>query len=112
MVVRTKQIAAFNPVMKAGYQRRMIAHLRSRFPSRLGNTSDERLIAVIDAGTNNAKGYGITLEYDLRRYLEYVVQYGPDFDKLDWAWPTLLPPGDGTEKMDNLDGMTTFVVRS
>jgi len=112
MLIRDEQIGAFDQPLKARFQQRMRTHLRSRFQVRLADMPDDQITAVIDQATRKARGYGITLEFDVRRFLEYVVEYGPDFDTLDWAWPILVPKGEGTEKMNTLDDTAAFVLRT
>jgi hypothetical protein len=108
MVTREEQIEALEKAQTACFEQRMLSHLRSQFPVRLARKSDVQILDLIDQGIVKACCYGITLESDVRRFLEYMVRYGPDFDWREWAWPTLVPPGDGTQKMNVLDGIVTF----
>lgn len=111
LIIRPEQVAAFEAPMRDRFEQRMIAHLRTRFHARLESKTDDQLLPVIRVGIAQANNYGVTREYDVRRYLEYFIHYGDGFDKLDWAWPILVPPGKGTRKMNDLDGVVAFRVR-
>ena len=83
----------------------------------LGRSLDELLgKTVFDMfPEEQAKKYDIKKEFDVRRYLEYGIGYGSDFDtnpETSWANKILNDNRlGGSKKMDRLDNYTTFVLR-
>src|SRR4051812_25743958 len=114
MQIREKQMDAFADSMLQQFENKMVAHLRSRFAKQLAATSDGELKAKVHKGIERAESYGVTAKYDVRRYLEYTVEYGPEFDTAtQWAGPILKAKGlSGDKKMNNLDNYSTFELRS
>lgn len=115
MVIRNSQMDAFRESTMDAFEKRAAARLRSRFPARLAETTEDQLRETIRLGVERAKEYEITAESDVLRYLEYMVEYRPDFDEHDetlWA-KRILRDRDltGTQKMDRLDDFTTFELR-
>lgn len=106
---------SLSDAMMRSFEQRMRVHLRSAFTSTLANTTDDDLVKLIRTGVSDAERYGIVAESDVSRYLEYMVEYGPDFDrgpKTPWAGRILTTPGAlGWKKMDDLDAFTTFELR-
>jgi hypothetical protein len=113
MVIRSEQIQAFSEAMRERFENRAMAHLRRRFAAVLDKTGDDALRKRIRAGMECAASYGIRAESDVMRYLEYTVEYGPDFDTASgWAPPILGAEGaSGARKMDELDNWTTYTLR-
>lgn len=109
--IRARQLAAFERPLVESFEERMKRHLRRRFSVRLKTKSDGQLLAAIRYGTRRAKSYGIEREYDVRRYLEHMLQHGPRFDQSTWAQPILLAAHDGPTKMNRIDATSTFSVR-
>src|SRR5437764_11944372 len=114
MQTRKKQMEEIADSMLQQFESRMVAHLRSRFAKQLAGTSDGELKARVHKGIERAEVYGVTAKYDIRRYLEYTVEYGPEFDTATpWAGPILKAEGlSGDKKMNNLDNYSTFELRS
>jgi hypothetical protein len=115
-VLRNQQMEAFADDMMRRYQKRAAAHLRERFNPELANIDDGQLNGMIEAGMKRAAGYGITAEADVTRFLEYTVEFGPEFDtnptNAGWAQPILTDANlTGTAKMNRLDDYTTFELR-
>jgi hypothetical protein len=104
---------AFSDAMLARFENRAMAHLRRRFAGPLAKTDDDALRERIRAARERAASYGIQAESDVLRYLEFTVEYGPDFDAAtSWAPPILQASGNsGTKKMDELDSWTTYSLR-
>jgi hypothetical protein len=98
-----------------GFEERMRVHLRAAFAQALTKTTDADLLELIRTGITDARRYGIVAEPDAGRYLEYMIEYGPDFDRnpnKPWAARILATPGAlGWKKMDDLDAFTTFELR-
>ena len=114
MVVRSQQIDSLATDLHRKFERDLAVHLRDRFPERLGGTSEESLASTIGKGVRKAERYGVKTDYDVRRFAEYMVEYGSDFDtnpRTAWAGRILNGNETGTEKMDALDAHTTFELR-
>lgn len=111
MLIRKDQFGAMSAAMQERYEKSLATHLRSRFPDKLAQTSEADLLKLARRAIQDAKKYRITVEYDVRRYGEYMVEYQPDFDTTSWAAPILKDVKTGTEKMNDLDAYTTFEMR-
>jgi hypothetical protein len=112
MQIRAEQMDAFSTSMLQQFENQMVAHLRTRFKAKLASTSDDDLHVRVSKGIASAQSHGVVAKYDIRRYLEYTVEYGPAFDTTEWAKPILTAKEvDGTKKMNNLDGYSTYELR-
>ncbi|MFW6161639.1 MAG: hypothetical protein ACODAJ_02665 [Planctomycetota bacterium] len=111
--IRREQMAALSEHMARQFEQRMVAHLRQRFPQQTQDLDEPALHAQVHEGIERAKGYGITQEDDVRRFLEYQALLGADFDtSRPWAASVLSDDSlAGTEKMDRIDAYHTFAVR-
>lgn len=105
--MRKQVMKAFRQMMLEQFEDEMVLHLRSAFPKKTEAADDEQLRALVRKGIARADGYEVVLVGDVQRYLEYMVDYGEDFDRdptVSWAGQILRTDGiDGTEKMDRLD---------
>jgi hypothetical protein len=94
------------------FQAAMLRHLRARFPAQTAGRLDPELRAMVHEGIGRAAVYGITLETDVKRYLEWMVVHGPQFDrdpKTAWAGEILRSDDlNGTEKVDRIDEAELF----
>jgi len=116
LTVRTKQMRALAALMKGGFEKRMVSHLRSSFPKLTAAHADEQLFRFVRFGVERAAAYGIAIERDVARYVEYMVQYGPRFDtdpRFAWAQKLLSAPGaSGSAKMDRIEHYDQLSLRS
>ena len=103
---------AFREAAIDRYATRIAGELRQQFTAKLEGTGDDQLIQLVHDAIQNAKSYGIMSGADVKRYAEYMVEYGPDFHANQWARPILADSMTGSEKMDALDNHTTFEMRS
>lgn len=114
-VIRAEQLATLGEVHREQFVQEMVNHWRTNFRQRVGGASDAELRARVVQGMQRGESYGVLTRYDLRRYLEYVITYGDDFDgnpRTAWAGSILAADGlSGTEKMDQIDAHETFVQR-
>ena len=112
LTIRYEQMQALDQAMQRQFERQMLAHLRAAFSSQTARSSDEYLTALIRQGIRNAAGYGVVNEFDVGRYIEYVLLYGPNFDsdsKTAWAGEILRTEEiNGTQKMDRIDARDLF----
>jgi hypothetical protein len=115
-VIRKDQMDAMAKAREADFADRMVRHLRGHFADHLARLGiREGLPALVLRGISAAKGYGVTGEADVRRYLELSAILGPGFDgdrRFGWAGETLRKEGlDGTAKMDVLTEHLIFAAR-
>ena len=105
--IRPEQMEIFKQIEIKNFENRMVKHLRSTFPSQTKMSNDDKLLELIRVGIDRSLKYGITMEWDIRRYLECSVLYGWDFDespKTKWATDILNDPNlDAREKMDKIE---------
>jgi hypothetical protein len=111
MIIRKEQMDVLSRFMLGQFENEMIVHLRSRFQS-CSQMKDGDLRTLVRGGVERAGQYEIVKEYDVRRYLEFMVEYGDDFDRTEWAAQILTNQSlSGTQKMDRIDDYTLFVLR-
>src|SRR5579871_4593397 len=88
MLVRTQQMETLSGASVDTFESRMTAHLRRCFPAKCEEMKEDGVHAVIQYGIERARGYGITAERDVCRYIDVMMVYGRDFDRdpaLPWA---------------------------
>lgn len=107
MIIRDAQTEELGKSYQKRFVERMLRHLRAMFAEKLADRSDEELRELIRDGIENAADYEITIEYDVSRFIEYMVIFGEDFDideKTYWAGNILnKSENSGTEKMNEMD---------
>jgi hypothetical protein len=94
---------AFSQAQKESFEVRAFAYLRQWHATDLKPLDDAALNAFIRRGIIKARGYGITREIDVLRFLEIMVTLGPDFDtspQLGWTKECLLQPLHAEERLD------------
>lgn len=112
MKIRKVQMEELSKAMLKQFEDRMVVHLRSAFPEQTQDLPEPALRATIRSGIDSAAKYDVTDEVDVRRYLECVVLYGPDFDtnpKTAWAGRILKNRElTATDKMNQIDDYALF----
>ena len=112
--ISQRQMSIFRDVQIRHFQDEVIDHLRQSFgPSiEARRLDDARLRSLIDQTIERAGQHGVSGEYDVVRFIEFVFEYGDHFDSLPWA-ATVLNASDltGGEKMDRLDAVSVFALR-
>jgi hypothetical protein len=107
LIIRDAQTEELGKSYQKRFVERMLRHLRAMFAEKLADRSDEELRELIRDGIENAADYEITIEYDVSRFIEYMVIFGEDFDideKTYWAGNILnKSENSGTEKMNEMD---------
>ncbi len=108
--LRPEQMEAFENYMRQRFEKKMLAHLRRTFPTRLADTTDDQLRQLISEGIQHAESHDITLEDDVRRFLEAAVILGPDFHtQAAWAAEILRDDAlDATEKMNRIEAHDAY----
>lgn len=110
--IRNSQMKTLSEYTRRQFEQRMAVHLRANFPQQTGDVPEPELRVRIHNSLTQAAQYHVTLEDDVRRYLEYTVMYGSDFDtnpRSAWARAILCAPDmSGGEKMDRIDAYDLF----
>jgi len=105
-VIRREQTEAFRPAMMKSFECRVYAHLLRVFPEDCQVLGEEACRIRIRKGIQAAGEYGITIEYDVVRYIDLMFFMCEDFDKspdVPWAARILgLKDLHPTEKVDRL----------
>jgi hypothetical protein len=100
--------------MRSGFEKRTLSHLRSTFPDLTAGRVDEEILRFVRLGVDRSASYGIVIERDVERFIEYMVLYGPRFDadpRYAWAAKLLSAQAlSGTAKMDRIDNYDQFVL--
>ena len=106
LVIRQEQMQVFRKYMLEGFERRMLDYLAGRFPEVCPPENEKAVRESVRKGIERAKTYGITIEYDVARYVELMFLFSEDFDTspdTSWAMPILKDPDlGGHVKMDRL----------
>lgn len=111
--IAENQRIEFMREQRSTFEIRMINHIGRRFPAQARARSSSALRLLVRAAVAEAAAYGIVLEYDVRRYVEHIVSYGPNFvDTPSLAAVLRDPELDGTAKMDLIDDIEAFKDRS
>jgi hypothetical protein len=88
LTLRREQMQRLSEAMLKRFEDRMVAHLHAAFPKKLGETPEAELRTLIQSGLAKSAVYKVESEADVERYLEFMVELGPDFDsdpRLGWA---------------------------
>lgn len=114
LTIRSEQMEVLGDYARQLLETRLSGQIRTMFPELLESLSDSELRAFVASGIDRAISYEVVLEEDVRRYLEYAVRYGGDFDRApatSWAEAILSRTDlEGTEKMNELDDFELFVL--
>ena len=115
LTIRQAQMDALHDELLKQFEQRMVMHLRSTCPEETREIAESELRSTIRAGISSAANYEVMDEVDVRRYLECLVLYGPDFDtnsKTSWAGSILRDNElTGMEKMNQIDDYLLFECR-
>lgn len=114
LIIKDQQLEAWHQYMVMLYIDSMVQHLKKRYPEQTSKIGDEHFRNLIFEGIEEAKLFNITDENDVKRYLEYLIEYGQDFGKsyeTRWAGQFLNREGlSGTAKMDEIDNYDLFII--
>jgi hypothetical protein len=113
LTIRKEQLNVLENAMAREFERKMIEHLRQKFPKETEKNEDDELAGEIRHGVKSSGKYGISAECDVARYVEYMMMYGLNFDtdpKFGWAGKILRTEGiSGVEKLDRIDTQDQFL---
>lgn len=106
LVIRREQMQVFDEYASKGFEDRLVRHLAERFPDVCREREEASVRETIRNGIERSKGYGITTEFDVARYIELMYLFSEDFDtnpETSWASPVLEDTDlGGHAKMDRL----------
>jgi hypothetical protein len=112
LTIRSEQLRIFRESLLQQFEDKMMAHLQHRFAGWPAVGNEVKLRAMIRAGREIAAKFGITHEPDVRIFLEFMTEYGPDFHTLPWAAKILGDPTlSGAGKIEQLDSYSLFALR-
>ncbi len=115
LTIRREQIEAFRELMLDQFADRMRKYLVTALPEQTRAVPEEMLRARIRSGIEKAESHGLTTEWDICRFLQYVIRFGADFDSdpaTGWAAEILeTPAATGSAKMDRIDNYFYYVLR-
>jgi len=113
LVIRKEQMDMMSRSHLKQYFDNLERHLKNRYPEKTKYIGDE-LSELIIKGVDKAKGYNITDKNDIKRFLEYIIQYGKDFgESPDSCWAKQILDNtewSGTLKMNKIDEYDLFVI--
>jgi hypothetical protein len=88
LTIREEQMAVFRELAINDYVKRTVVHLNETFPEKCEALGEEKVRETVQYGVQRSASYGITTEGDVRRYIDFMIRFGPDFDQdpeLPWA---------------------------
>ena len=113
LIIRDEQIRVFQQSRRTQFEDDMVAHLQRRFAGRPVAENAERLRVLVREGIQTAGTYGIKVVYDVRRFLEFSAELGPDFHRLPWVKKVLDDPTlSACGKMEQIDERSLFAPRA
>jgi len=83
--IRQAQMQAFVRERRRSFEDRVLEHLRDRFPERCRQMTERELRELIQYGIDAADRYAIRIEHDVSVYIEQMLRFGRDLDRLPWA---------------------------
>ena len=112
LLVRVQQLQVLEQTVRRRFEEDMAQHVRTRFPGAAFTKDDRSLRKFVLESIQIARGFGVDLEYDLRRFIEFRAEYGEDFPRLAWASEILHDKSlSGCGKMERIDDYSLYVLR-
>ncbi len=107
LMIREEQMSALSQAMLKKFEKTIAIHLNINFQDETKKIPDDELSILIQKGIKQAEHYQIVLEYDVQRYLEFVITYGQNFEKTpNTVWTSKILHNkelNGTVKMNLID---------
>ena len=88
LTITKPQMAVFREPAINDYVKRTVVHLNESFPEKCEALGEAKVRETVKYGILRSASYGISTEGDVRRYVDLMVKFGPDFDQdpeLPWA---------------------------
>jgi hypothetical protein len=112
LVIRKDQMKALRASLQKRLVERLLVHVRTAFAGQTEAHKDSELRDLIRRAIEEAYTYGITVEGDVARYVEYTICYGAPFGRTpetEWAVEVLRREDlDGRAKMDAIDDLEEY----
>lgn len=87
LIIRKEQMDALGAEMLKGFHRRMVAHLRTLFPTKTPEWDETTGNEFVVAGTAKAGVHQVKAERDVARFVDLMLELGNDFEsRPDMAW--------------------------
>ena len=107
MIIRKRQIEAFDEAVAESLECRVLAHLKRVLPRQCATLGEGEVRRRIRAGLAKAERHGFETDYDITRFVDLMFLLGPEFDTVGgvpWAGEVLSDPSlpDATARMDRL----------
>ena len=85
LTIRQEQLRVLGDIQREKFDEWLLDHLKKFFGEKCRRLGDTRLRQLIQYGTHRAASYGFTSKRDTCKYLDLMMVFGRDFDKLPWA---------------------------
>jgi hypothetical protein len=114
MRIRREQMEAMSQAVEEQFTRETVCHLATSFATYLERNGipEDSLFELVEAGTADAKRYGLFYPGHIRKYLEIVVMTGPGLGeggKFAWIPELLEADGpDGETKLQRINERLLF----
>ena len=103
LTMRKEQMEVFSRYMLARFENAVVADLKRTFPEKCQEQGDEGVRAAIREGIERAAGHGVTIGYDVERFIFLMYFLGPGFDSSPRVAQILRNPAfDSRGKMDRV----------
>jgi hypothetical protein len=109
LMIRAEQMDALRRDKLERFVLHMCDHLRARYPEQVQAFAEPALYEKVRQGLCDAETHRITDQGDIKRYLEYLVEYGDGYYKTGPVRRILGMEISGTDKMDLIDDHEFFV---
>lgn len=114
ITIQNKQLDAMRNDMFKRSCRKLEVHLQQRYPEQTKQMDYVKLQELVSVGVGEAKKYQMTDNNDVKRFLEYQLEYGRHFGftvETQWAGQFLNNQNlTGTAKLDEIDNHRLFVI--
>ena len=92
LTIRKEQVERLGEFIEESFKTNSIKRLRSKYPQETKEKNDQEMMSFINLGIEKAEIYNIIERSDISVFLEYMTNYGNDFDtnpKNEWATEVL-----------------------
>ena len=104
LVIKKNQIDVFEKVMFSQFEDKMVAYLKDCHSNALADENDQKIRLLIRDGAKKAKKYGVETEWDVCRFIQLIVIYGPEYEEKNEDIRNILEDEmlSGTSKINTL----------
>ena len=105
LVIRKEQMEELSKAVEREFENRARLQLKKSWPSQT-ELMDDTLATFVKKGIADARLYGITTETQIVRYLNMMIVWGEEFNKIDWVKNILEKKISGLAKVHELSIQT------